>query len=282
MRTVSSAAELRAIIQQWRAAGETIAFVPTMGDLHAGHLVLIAEARRHAARVVVSIFVNPLQFNDAADFAAYPRSLERDVAALVDSGTDLVFAPNAREIYPHGMESGTRIEVPVLSQELCGAFRPGHFTGVATVVAILFNLVWPDIAIFGEKDYQQLLIVRRMSEDLRLDVDVRGMPTVREADGLAMSSRNRYLNAEERARAPVIYRTLETLRARLLAGAEDYAALEAWGMAALAAGGLRPEYVAVRCAQDLQAPNAGNRQLRLLVAAWLGSARLIDNLAVDR
>ncbi|MDR2876870.1 MAG: pantoate--beta-alanine ligase [Chromatiales bacterium] len=281
MRTVHRAVELRAIIQQWRAAGEAIAFVPTMGDLHAGHLALIAEARRHAARVVISIFVNPLQFNDAADFAAYPRSLERDVAVLAASGGDLLFAPDAREIYPHGMETGTRIEVPVLAQELCGAFRPGHFTGVATVVAILFNLVRPDIAIFGEKDYQQLLIVRRMSEDLRLDVDVRGMPTVREADGLAMSSRNRYLSAEERGRAPVIYRTLEILRARLLASEENYAALEAWGMAALFAAGLRPEYVAVRRAQDLQAPNPADRQLRLLVAAWLGSARLIDNLAVD-
>lgn len=281
MRTVGGAGELRAIVRQWRMAGESIAFVPTMGDLHAGHLALVCEARRRAARVVASIFVNPLQFNDAADFNAYPRHPERDAGTLAEAGVDLLFSPRAREIYPHGMEAGTRIEVPVLSERLCGAFRPGHFTGVATVVAILFNLVRPDLAVFGEKDYQQLLIVRRLSEDLRLGIEVIGMPTVREPDGLAMSSRNRYLDAEERRIAPAIFRMLSGVRDEVLAGARDYLALEKRGMEQLVAIGLRPEYVALRRAQDLQMPGPEDRRLRVLAAAWLGSARLIDNIAVD-
>lgn len=281
MRTVGGADELRAIVRQWRAAGESVAFVPTMGDLHAGHLALVAEARRRAARVAVSIFVNPLQFNDATDFSAYPRHLDSDAAALTAAGADLLFAPDAREIYPQGMDTGTRVEVPVLSEELCGAFRPGHFTGVATVVAILFNLVRPDLAVFGEKDYQQLLVVRRMSEDLRLGVEVIGLPTVREADGLAMSSRNRYLDAEGRRIAPAIFRVLSGLRDEVLAGGRDRLALERRGMEQLMAAGLRPEYVALRRAQDLQAPGPEDRRLRVLAAAWLGTARLIDNIPIE-
>lgn len=281
MRTVSGGRELGAVVQRWRAAGEAIALLPTMGDLHAGHMALVHEARRRAARVVVSIFVNPLQFDDAADFQAYPRNPKADSAALAEAGVDMLFAPAAQEIYPRGVQQGTRIQVPVLSEVLCGAFRPGHFTGMATIVGILFNLVRPDLAVFGEKDYQQLLIVRRMVEDLRLGVQVVGIRTVREADGLALSSRNRYLDADERRRAPELYRVLCALRDRVLAGARDYAALEAEGVQRLAAAGLRPEYVSIRRAEDLAEAGAQDRRLRALAAAWLGKARLIDNLPVD-
>ena len=278
--TVRTIAALHQATVPWRAAGERIAFVPTMGNLHAGHLALVREAARVAERVVVSIFVNPLQFDRQDDFQAYPRTLAEDREALAQEAVDLLFLPEVEEMYPRGMEACTRVEVPGLSEVLCGAFRPGHFVGVATVVTKLLNAVRPDVALFGEKDFQQLLVVRRLVEDLNLPVEVRGVPTVREPDGLALSSRNRYLSPEERARAPALYRALLAARERLLAG-EPPGAVEAAGMRELEAAGLRPEYFSVRRREDLEEPGPADGQLVVLAAAWLGRARLIDNLPVD-
>jgi len=281
MRTVATRVEVAEVVRGWRETGESLAFVPTMGNLHHGHLRLMQEARRRAEHVVVSIFVNPAQFNDPRDFAAYPRTLEEDGVLLAEAGVDLLFAPAIEEIYPGGKRPRTRVEVPELSDLLCGAFRPGHFSGVATVVAILLNVVRPDIAVFGDKDYQQQLIICRMVEDLRFAVKIIGVETVRDPDGLALSSRNRYLTPAERSRAPALYRTLTVLRHRLIAGDRDYAAVEAAGLRELTEAGLRPEYVSVRRADDLAPPGRGDFKLRLLAAAWLGDARLIDNVPVD-
>jgi len=275
---VRDAAALEAALAPWRT--DAIAFVPTMGNLHDGHLALVARARRLAPRVVVSIYVNPLQFGPQEDFAAYPRTLEQDRARLAEAGADLIFAPHDRVMYPRPLDETTRVHVPGLSEILCGAHRPGHFDGVATVVARLFNLVRPDHAVFGEKDYQQLLVIRRMVADLAIPVRIHGVPTVREADGLAMSSRNQYLTPEERARAPALYRALRAAAEALARGEEDYARVEAAGSEALAAAGLRVDYFTVRDAEDLSPPAPG-RPLVVLAAARLGRARLIDNLRVD-
>ncbi|MBK9131311.1 MAG: pantoate--beta-alanine ligase [Gammaproteobacteria bacterium] len=272
--------EIGELTGRWRRAGESIAFVPTMGNLHAGHLELVHAARALAGRVVVSVFVNPLQFNDGADLAAYPRTPEEDRALLDAAAVDALFMPAAAEIYPRGMAAATRIEVPGLSTILCGAFRPGHFTGVATVVAALFNLVRPDAAVFGEKDYQQLLVIRRLVEDLHLPLRVVGVATVREEDGLAYSSRNRYLAPAERRRAPELYRALCAVRDEILVGRRDYSALEASALRALEAAGFRPEYLGVRRANDLEPAGPADRDLRVLAAAHLGRARLIDNVGL--
>lgn len=281
MRTVTTRVEVGEAVRRWHDKGESVAFVPTMGNLHAGHLRLVQEAKQRAGCVAVSIFVNPTQFNDPDDFAVYPRTLREDSVLLAESGVDLLFTPPVDEIYPHGSIGRTRVEVPELSESLCGAFRPGHFSGVATVVAILFSIVRPDVALFGEKDYQQLLIVRRMVEDLRFPVMIVGVETVREPDGLAMSSRNRHLTATERAQAPALYRALCAVRDRMLAGERDHALIEASGWRGLESGGLRPEYVSIRRAEDLALPQASDRRLRLLAAGWLGKARLIDNVPID-
>ncbi len=273
---------LRRQVRQWRAAGEITALVPTMGDLHDGHLALIAAARERAHRVVVSIFVNPLQFGPGEDYEQYPRVLERDRARLAEQGADLVFAPSVDALYPRGFDATSRIIIPDLEDVLCGADRPGHFSGVATVVAKLLNAAEPDIALFGEKDYQQLLLVRRMAEDLDFAVEVAGVPTVREDDGLALSSRNGYLTAEERNRAPALYATLSAVASRLTAGERDYPRLEQEAMAQLQEARMQPSYVAIRRAQDLAVPTADEpaEALRVLAAARLGRARLIDNVAV--
>lgn len=281
MEHIDHLTELRARIADWRRAGETIAFVPTMGNLHAGHLTLATEARRHARRVVVSIFVNPLQFGPQEDLAAYPRTLARDESLLVDGGCDLLFAPDPGTMYPRGQEAQTRVEVPGLSDILCGSSRPDHFRGVATVVCKLFHMVQPDLALFGEKDYQQLLVIRRLVEDLAIPIEIVGVPTVREADGLAMSSRNGYLSADERARAPALYQTLRAAADALTAG-QAVAAVEHQAAQALAAKGLRPDYVSVRRSQDLAEPGDQDPELVVLAAAYLGRARLIDNLRVRR
>ena len=281
MEVLRDIAAMRAAAARLRRSQGRLAFVPTMGNLHAGHLALVAEARRRAPAVVASIFVNPLQFNDADDFAAYPRTFEEDVARLKAAGVSLLFAPAADVFYPRPLAESTRVTVPGLSEMLCGAYRPGHFEGVTTVVNKLFNIVQPHIAIFGEKDFQQLLLIRRMVEDLALPVEVVGVPTVREADGLAMSSRNRYLCAEERRRAPALYRALREVAGLLAAGRRDYAAMESSAMAALAREGLRPEYFSIRRAHDLALPRRDEGEaLVVLAAAWLGRARLIDNLRV--
>ncbi len=282
MLTVTTRREVEAIVQRWQGAGETVAFVPTMGNLHAGHLQLVDVARSKAGRVAVSIFVNPLQFNDPADLARYPRTPDEDSALLEERGADLLYLPAIDEIYPHGMKAGAKVQVPVLSDILCGEHRPGHFTGVATVVATLFNIIRPDRALFGMKDYQQLLVIRRMVEDLAFPIAIDAVDTVREPDGLALSSRNRYLSAAERARAPELWRTLVMVRDRLLAGGQDHAALEALGLLRLEKAGFRPEYISIRRLPDLAAPKPGDEHLIALAAAWIGDTRLIDNLPVRR
>lgn len=281
MNTVFSVQELRQVIAGWRRDGATVAFVPTMGNLHDGHITLLRKARTLADRTVVSIFVNPIQFGRGEDYARYPSTLEADQAKLGAAGLDLLFAPNLDQLYPGGIEEDTRVTVPGLSTILCGQYRPGHFSGVATVVSKLFNNVQPDVALFGEKDYQQLLVIKRMVHDLLIPVEVVGQPIVREADGLAMSSRNGYLSAGERGRAPLIFQTLNKAADRLRAQDGSLIAIETAGMAELAAAGFRPEYLSIRRAADLTPPQPGDESLQILVAAWLGAARLIDNLRVD-
>ena len=277
---VAHVADLRERVRAWRVAGERIAFVPTMGNLHAGHLSLVRAGRMHADRVVASIFVNPLQFGPSEDLDAYPRTLDADRRQLEASGCDLLFTPSVDEVYPRGQDSQTRVEVPGISDILCGASRPGHFVGVATVVCKLLNMVQPDVALFGEKDFQQLLVIRRLVEDLALPVEVVGVPTARESDGLAMSSRNGYLTPEERALAPALYRVLNATAEAMRAG-EPIERAERAGLDALAAAGLRPDYLSVRRAEDLAPAGPEDRALVILAAAYLGRARLIDNLRVD-
>ncbi len=277
---VSSIADLRSHLAAWRKQGQSVALVPTMGNLHAGHLRLVEEAKRRAARVVVSLFVNPLQFGPKEDYARYPRTPEEDRRKLAELGVDLLFSPPVEEMYPHGLEASAYVEVPGLSEILCGAFRPGHFCGVATVVAKLFNLVQPEVAVFGEKDYQQLVLIRRMVEDLNFPIAIVSVPTVREPDGLAMSSRNLYLAAKERLKAPCLYQVLCEAKELILAGERDFAALSGRQMRTLEQAGFRPEYFAIRRAGDLAEPNPDDRPLRVLAAAWLGQTRLIDNVEV--
>ncbi|MEW5837928.1 MAG: pantoate--beta-alanine ligase [Pseudomonadota bacterium] len=286
MQQVHDIAPLRAAVRELRGRGAgRIAFVPTMGALHEGHLALVSTARHHADAVVASIFVNPLQFGAGEDFSRYPRHAERDAALLQAVGCDLLFMPQPHVIYPQGQQGQTRVEVPGLSDVLCGASRSGHFVGVATVVAKLFNLVQPDVAVFGEKDFQQLAIIRRMAADLNFPVEIIGQPTQREADGLALSSRNAYLSAEERARASAMFAMLNALAARIRAGDADFSRLEAEGRAMLQESGFAPDYVAVRRVDDLREVAAGSESLAseplvILAAARLGATRLIDNLRV--
>jgi len=280
MQTTAAIHDVRAAIKTWRQAGARVAFVPTMGNLHEGHLQLVRRARDRAERVVVSIFVNPMQFGPGEDFSRYPRTPQDDQNSLAAEGVDMVFMPSIDTIYARGPEDATRVEVPGVSEGLCGDHRPGHFTGVATVVACLFNLVQPDVAIFGEKDYQQLAVIRRMVEDLCWPIEIEGVATVREADGLAMSSRNRYLTAAERERAPLLYRTLCAVAERLRGGNRHYAELEAEALKSLELAGFVPEYVAIRDADSLGPPERGENARVVLVAARLGATRLIDNLRV--
>ena len=280
MQTVHTVAELRARVAAWKRAGERVAFVPTMGNLHRGHIHLVERARELAPRTVASIFVNPTQFGPNEDFAGYPRTLADDSRQLAAVGLDLLFAPGVAEMYPRPLDEMTQVTVPELSGILCGASRPIHFRGVATVVSKLFNMAQPDVALFGEKDWQQLMVIRRLVADLDFPVEIVGVPTVREADGLALSSRNGYLTAEERAIAPVLYATLTASAERLRAGERDCERLASEAKARLAAAGFRPDYFEIRRARDLQSPADGDTDLRILAAAWLGRARLIDNLAV--
>ena len=280
MIRTDSIEELRATLAQWRAEGARIAFVPTMGNLHAGHLRLVEVARERAARVVASIFVNPLQFGPDEDFARYPRTPDADCAALQAHGTDLVFLPEVETMYPRPLEALTRVAVPGLGDILEGAHRPGHFDGVTTVVARLFNLVQPDIAVFGKKDYQQLCIIRRMVADLGWPIEIVGVPTVRESDGLAMSSRNGYLTVKERRLAPLLARTLAEVAEHLQSGERDFTALERAAMTVLEEDGFRADYVSIR-RPDLEAAVAGDARVVILAAARLGTTRLIDNLSVS-
>lgn len=278
MQTITRIGELRDLVREWRLARESIAFVPTMGNLHAGHASLVGAAHLHGRRVVASVFVNPLQFGPSEDFAAYPRTPDEDSQLLAGLGADVLFLPTVEEMYPDGAAGSTIVDVPDLSGILCGSFRPGHFRGVATVVVKLLNLVQPDVAIFGEKDYQQLTVIRRVVEDLCLPVRIVGAPTVRAEDGLALSSRNRYLNDEERARAPQLYRAIDRARRRLESGEGDIDAIEREGLESLRAAGFRPDYFEVRMAGTLGRPQGRNVDVVVLAAARLSRARLIDNL----
>ena len=281
MITLNAVDELRAQVDAWRRGGN-VAFVPTMGNLHAGHLSLVQKAHEVADRVVVSIFVNPLQFGEGEDFDKYPRTLESDSQMLIAEGTDLLFAPPVEVMYPKPPEEQTRVEVPGLSGLLCGVRRPGHFVGVATVVCKLFNMVQPDIALFGNKDFQQLMVIRRMVDDLAMPVRIIGVETMREPDGLAMSSRNGYLSAGERATAPLLYRVISGLAQALRDGSGDFAGLQAQAARELDANGFKTDYIAIRRSEDLLEPEAGESSLVVLAAAYLGKARLIDNIEVTR
>ena len=278
-RTVSA---VRAAVAEWRAAGEGVAFAPTMGNLHAGHMSLAALCAQAAPRVVMSIFVNPTQFGPSEDFAAYPRTPAADEALIAAAGNvDLLFVPEAAELYPFGIEEAVRVQLPPLSRELCGASRPGHFDGVASVVCRLLNIVAPDVLFLGQKDYQQFVLMQRMIADLALPVELRMGPTQREHDGLALSSRNRYLGEEERKRAPALYRALARVRERLIGGERDFSRLTADARSYLEQAGFVPDYVEIRRRDDLSAADPQRTEQRVVLgAARLGRTRLIDNLFV--
>lgn len=277
MQTIHQIEDLRRLVGAWRGAGESIALVPTMGNLHDGHLALVRQASGLAERVVVSIFVNPLQFAPGEDFERYPRTLGQDADMLRELGTDCVFAPTEAEVYPRGRDHHTLVRVPVVSEQLEGESRPGFFDGVATVVAKLFGMVQPDLAVFGEKDFQQLQVVRRLVADLCLPIEIHAGPTVREADGLAMSSRNGYLSPEERSLAPRLNEVLHDVAGMLGRGLSIAEATEQ-GSARLAQAGFRPDYLQVRHARDLSRVERAEGDLVILAAAFLGATRLIDNL----
>ncbi len=279
MQIFATLAEMRTQIRQWRQAGERIAFVPTMGNLHGGHYGLVDYARTLADRVVVSIFVNPTQFGPNEDFASYPRTLEADALGLRERGTAAIYVPSMDEIYPFG-RTVAWVDVPELADILCGAVRPGHFRGVATVVARLFNHVLPDVAVFGDKDFQQLMVIRRMSTDLAFPIEICGAPIARDADGLAMSSRNQYLTADERTRASRLYAELQRVVRDIGAGVPMREACTS-AISNLMGSGYRPDYVEVRRREDLGDAGPEDAALIVLAAAYLGKARLIDNIPFD-
>lgn len=281
MTTVKTLRELRAAIAQARAEGKQIGFVPTMGNLHAGHVSLVQIAAQRADFVVASIFVNPLQFGAGEDLDTYPRTLAADQEKLLAAGCHLLFHPDVAEIYPHGMGDQARVIVPGVSEGLCGASRPGHFEGVATVVTKLFNMVQPDLAVFGEKDYQQLAVIRALVQDLNMPIQIIGAPTQRAEDGLALSSRNGYLSEEQRAAAPALYRGLQAIAEELQRGDRDYARLIDSTQAQQRAAGFIPDYLEIRNAVNLRPAQLDDHHLVVLTAAQLGSTRLIDNLVVE-
>lgn len=278
MNTVHTVAQLRAALARARQEGKRIGLVPTMGNLHEGHIALVEMALQRTDHVVVSIFVNPLQFGPNEDLDSYPRTLAEDQRRLLDAGAHTVFAPSVNEMYPEGMQGHTLVSVPVVSDGLCGASRPGHFDGVATVVTKLLNMVQPDVAVFGEKDFQQLAVIRKMALDLCLPVQIMGAPIVRAADGLALSSRNGYLDENERRVAPQLYQTLQQLAGQLLAGRRDFDTLLEEARQQLQQAGFRPDYLELRDATTLQPADEHSRDIIILVAAFLGRTRLIDNL----
>jgi pantoate--beta-alanine ligase len=280
MMNLSEIRMIREAMAQWRIQGDRVAFVPTMGNLHSGHLQLVKTAKALAGKVVVSIFVNPMQFDRANDLKNYPRTLEEDKNVLERFGVDLLFTPNHSEIYPNGTQEITHVEVPGLSSILCGTSRPGHFRGVATVLSKLFNIIQPDVAVFGEKDYQQLMLVRRMAADLNIPVEIVGVMTVRESDGLAMSSRNSYLSVAERSKAPLLYQTLKEVVFAIKRGNRDYPKILNQAKEKLENQGLIPDYLSIHRQQDLASPQTGDVDLVVLGAVWLGKARLIDNITL--
>jgi pantoate--beta-alanine ligase len=281
MKIISKPLELRQTIREWRLQGKRIACVPTMGNLHAGHADLMNRARNIADVVVTTIFVNPMQFGPNEDFASYPRTPIEDQQLLTQLGVDAMFMPEVIDMYPNGHAMSSFVEVPQLGDLLCGAFRPGHFRGVATVVIKLLNLVAPDVAIFGEKDYQQLLVIRRAIADLCMPIEIIGAPTVRESDGLAMSSRNRYLSKEQRTLAATIYQQLLRTQQRLMSGSRDYVELQREGTASLTHVGFKVDYFAVCDALTLSQPTQDTREYLIATAARIGKARLIDNVRLS-
>ncbi|HEI9782904.1 TPA: pantoate--beta-alanine ligase [Serratia marcescens] len=272
---------LRQQIRRWRQEGKRIALVPTMGNLHDGHMTLVDEARARADVVVVSVFVNPMQFDRPDDLARYPRTLQEDSEKLTRRGVDLVFAPAPAAVYPQGLEQQTYVDVPGISSILEGASRPGHFRGVSTIVSKLFNLVQPDLACFGEKDYQQLALIRKMVADMGYDIDIVGVPTVRAKDGLALSSRNGYLTAEERKIAPQLSKIMNALAQQLANGERHVETLLEQTAEQLRAAGFTPDELFIRDADSLQPLTVDSQRAVVLMAAWLGKARLIDNQQVD-
>lgn len=281
MNTVKTVRELRAAVARARGEGKRIGFVPTMGNLHSGHAALVTKAAQRVDYVVASIFVNPLQFGPAEDLDKYPRTLAADQEKLLQAGCHLLFAPGVEEMYPDGMAVKTRVSVLQLSEGLCGASRPGHFEGVATVVSKLFNMVQPDLAIFGQKDYQQLAVIRAMVRDLNMPIQILGEPTVRADDGLALSSRNGYLSEAQRAVAPALYRALQHIAKAIREGRRDYPAMLAEASQGIADAGFKPDYLEVRDAINLRPVSSEDRDLVILVAAYLGNTRLIDNLHLN-
>ncbi|MDP5214038.1 pantoate--beta-alanine ligase [Pseudoalteromonas tunicata] len=281
MQTVSTIQSLRSRVKAWKQAGLTVAFVPTMGNLHQGHFSLVEKAKSVADKVVVSIFVNPMQFGAGEDLDKYPRTLEQDQLGLEALDTDLLFTPTPDIIYPKGLDAQSYIEVLGVSEGHCGVSRPGHFRGVATVVAKLFNLVQPDYACFGEKDFQQLQVIRTMVEDLSIPVEIIPVATKRLASGLAMSSRNGYLSDEEKETAKVLFQTLNETAAALQSGNGEIEALTLEANTKLTAAGLQPDYYNIVARQTLKPANLGDKQLIILAAAFLGNVRLIDNLQIN-
>ncbi|MBX8476411.1 pantoate--beta-alanine ligase [Pseudomonas cichorii] len=281
MNTVKTVLDLRAAVARARSEGKRIALTPTMGNLHSGHAALVTRASQRADFVVATIFVNPLQFGPNEDLASYPRTLDADKEKLLEAGCNLLFTPSVEEMYPHGMADQTLVSVPHLSEGLCGASRPGHFDGVATVVSKLFNMVQPDLAVFGEKDFQQLAVIRALVRDLNMPIQIIGEPTVRAADGLALSSRNGYLSTEERAKAPALYRVLSTVADGIRCN-EAINSLIDIGKRTLEAEGFRIDYLEVREATSLRPATEQDRDLVILVAAFLGKTRLIDNLHLTK
>ena len=281
MQTIHQISVLREQLQQARRAGKSIGFVPTMGNLHDGHISLVHEARKQADVVVASIFVNPLQFGANEDLDNYPKTLERDRQLLTDNGCDLLFAPSVKEMYPDGQGIETLVDVPGLSSIHCGTSRPGHFRGVATVVTKLFGIVQPDLAVFGQKDFQQLAVIRQMTADLSLPVKIVGVPTARNEQGLALSSRNGYLSPEQLQIATTLYATLNATKAQILAGRRDYTQLQEEANQQLEAEGFKRDYLHICRQQDLLPATEQDHDLVILAAAHLGPARLIDNLCLQ-
>jgi len=279
MQVITSIAELRAAIQAFKSNGDKVGFVPTMGNLHEGHLDLVRRASEKAQCTVVSIFVNPTQFDREDDLTAYPRTMKDDLVKLEAIGTDIVFCPEPKEMYPHG-GLVTQVDVPAIGSLLEGSSRPGHFCGVAPVVCKLFNIVSPDVAVFGQKDFQQLMLIRQMVADLDMPLEIIGAPTVREKDGLAMSSRNNLLTTEQRVLASELNRLLEQIEAKLLDGNKAFEVLQEESVRALVSAGFRPDYVKVCNAKTLQLAEQRDSELVILAAAFLGDIRLIDNIPV--
>lgn len=280
MQFIESLTNLRAVRQSWRTTGQTVAFVPTMGNLHDGHIDLVKHAKTLADKVVVSIFVNPMQFGANEDLDAYPRTLDADRSKLEAQGVDALFFPAVNDIYPRGLNAQTFVDVPAISDVLCGASRPGHFRGVATIVCKLFNMVQPDVACFGEKDYQQLQVIRTMVDDLSMPITVVGVPTRRQKDGLAMSSRNGYLSAQQRITATQIYANMKQMRHAITSRQDTFANIEQQAAEALSSAGLQPDYVTIRNANTLQPAQPNETNLVILIAAFMGKTRLIDNMQI--